>query len=44
MLTWWPPVLDQVRRERKLLEASAPAEEVEEMREAFAVVWDRVTG
>lgn len=44
MLAWWPPVLEQVRRERKLLEAPAPAEEVEEMWEAFAVVWERMAG
>lgn len=44
MLSWWPPVLDQVRRERKWLEAPAPAEEVEAAREAFAAVWERVAG
>jgi hypothetical protein len=44
MLNWWPPVLDQMRRERELLEAPAPAEEAEAAREAFAAVWERVAG
>lgn len=41
---WWPPVLDQVRGKRELLEAPVPTEEVEATREAFAAVWERVAG
>lgn len=44
MLSWWPPMLDQVRREREWLEAPAPAEEAEAAREAFAAVWEMVAG
>lgn len=42
VLTWWPPVLDRVRRERELLATPAPAEEAEAIRQTFATLWERM--
>lgn len=44
LLAWWPPVLDQVREKRELLEALAPAEDVEAAQRTFTTVWERTTG
>ena len=42
LLTWWPPLLEEVRQKRELL--SVPAESAKEAFEYFSFLWSKAVG